>query len=136
MSGRADVIFSDVKGLVMDSSHSDYASGILRLKYVPSYGNVIPFSVRVYINEDDVFQVADYSSKRFFGMDLIRKDSASSIIEDARSVLQKEFEDEIVNEKNIDDLSRSEVYQAFLKKCEQMITSSSDWKSVEISFGE
>ena len=137
VSGEATVSFNGVDSLSIDAEHSDYAKRILRLNYTPPATRSMPFDIAVLINENDIYPVADYESKKFLGtFDLVPRDQNEAVmVQQAKERLKKEFEEQLLADMAKGSLSESDTYQAFLKKFTEMVRNSSDWETVEIDCG-
>ncbi len=138
VSGHADISFTDIDNLKIDEVASDIMTGTLRLNYI-NPKNKLPFSIDVKINEDDFYKVTSYESEPIkigtYKKDLIKPEiSQSEKITLVKAELEKEFEEQILNDTNPKKLNESDLYQVFIKRLTEIITGLSSWKSVEINF--
>lgn len=138
VSGWADISFSDVENLKMDEVASDIMTGTLRLNYQNSKKK-IPFSIDIRIEENDFYKVTSYESEPIkignYKKDLIKPEmSQSEKIGLVRAELEKEFEEQILNDTNPKKLNESDLYQVFIKRLTEIITGISSWNSVEVNF--
>lgn len=138
VSGYVDISFSDIENLKIDEGASDIMTGTLRLNYVNTQKK-LPFAINVKINEDDFYKVISYESEPIklgtYKKDLIKPEmSQSEKIGLVRAELEKEFEEQILNDTNPKKLNESDLYQLFIKQLTEIITGLSSWKSVEINF--
>ena len=51
-----------------------------------------------------------------------------------RAELEKEFEEQILNDTNPKKLNESDLYQVFIKRLTEIITGISSWNAVEVNF--
>lgn len=144
VSGEVDIFFKDIENLEIDAEKSSIGTKTLRLNYYRK-GRKIPFDVDVRIKEEDIYKVTDMESKEtnFFGLkiDFIKPEtSQTEKVESAKKALQEEFEKQIFESTGQSTsnkvLQESDVYQTFLTRLTEIITSISDWEFVEIDFGK
>ncbi len=142
VSGRADISFVDIDKLKINEDDSDIAEKILRLDYVNDKKKN-PFEVNILISEKDVNKVASFESEPVkvqvgsFALqkDLIKPDmTQAEIVQNVSSNLKEEFERQITDGVDPKHLAESDLYQTFLKRLTEIISSLSDWESVEIRF--
>ena len=142
ISGKAEISFADIDKLKINEEKSDFEKKILRLDY-ESNRKTNPFLVNVLINENDVYQVTRFESTPIkvqvggfsFQKDLIKPDmSQREIVENIRIELKKEFEKQVTDSIKPKKLTESELYQTLLTRLTDIVSSMSDWKSIEISF--
>lgn len=140
VSGRADISFTDIDKLKINEEKSDIAAKILRLDYENKSN---PFAVNIVINENDIYQVTRFESTPIkvsvgsssFQKDLIKPDmSQAEIVEKNKKILKSEFERQIIDSTNPKNLAESDLYQTFLARLTEIISSVSDWENVEIQF--
>ncbi|MBR0031362.1 MAG: hypothetical protein IJP61_03640 [Treponema sp.] len=134
VSGKAQVIFTDIDSLKINEADSDYSRKILRLDYEKKSGSV-PFRIKILISENDIQKVAHFESEEFsflgFKKDLIKPDmSQAEIISVVKKNLADEFYSQVVKE--FSSGGESEVYRTFIAQLSKAIKSVSDWESVEV----
>ena len=115
---------------------------ILRLDYAGG-GKTNPFAANIIVSENDVNKVANFESEKLntaigdfsFEKDVVKPDiTQAELVENTRNKLRKEFENQLTDSVDPRNLSDSDVYQAFLKRLTEIISSMSDWETVEIQF--
>lgn len=115
---------------------------ILRLDYAGD-GKTNPFAANIIVSENDVNKVANFESEKLntaigdfsFEKDVVKPDiTQAELVENTRNKLRKEFENQLTDSVDPRNLSDSDVYQAFLKRLTEIISSMSDWETVEIQF--
>ncbi len=138
VSGHANINFKDIESLEIDTEKSDFTNKLLRLNY-NNPQKAIPFDIDVVINENNIYKVQSFESDEItvgnFKKDLIKPEmSQSQTVEVIKKELQSEFNNQIIRTIDLKKLSESDLYQTFLKRITEIITSMSDWEAVEIQF--
>lgn len=144
VKGQAKVLFTDIENLKMNEETSDITTKTLRLDY-NNQTKQIPFTIDVAIADEDMYKVVNLESKTInilgFKKDLIKAEMTQrEKVEIIKQELKKEFEKQIIDIKGKDlknnskKLADSDLYQTFITRIEEIVTSVSDWESVEINF--
>ena len=139
VSGHANVAFTDIENLEIDKEKSNIQEKVLRINYKNSQ-RATPFNISVVIGENDIYKVVSFESEpvNMFGFkkDLITPDmSQSQAVAIIKDELQNEFYNQIIrNDVDPKKLAESDLYQAFITRLTEIITSLSDWETVEVEF--